>query len=69
MGKGSGLELFPLLNALGIKCDECDAKEQLRNNMKRHMQLFMGGNRGQTFSAVMYLVYYLQHENLWSEAY
>ena len=29
-----------------------NATEQLRNYMKRHMKLFMGGSRGQTFSDI-----------------
>ena len=52
---------------LGIECDECDAKDQSRNNMKRPIQLFMGGVVGRL--PVTYLMYYLQHEILWSEAY
>ena len=50
---------------LGIKCNECDVKQQSRKGVKRHMQLFIGGGLGRDFSETSYL----QHENLRSEAY
>ena len=44
-------------------------KEQLRNNMKRHNICNYSWVAVVGRLSVTYLMYYLRHENLWSEAY